>query len=301
MIASLLPAWLTGLLTLFSLSAMITFWFLLMLPGVLLRCVPIHRVQRLASRYCVWIARNWVGSNALMLRLLHPVRWQVVMEGEMEPSASYLLVSNHQSWADILVLFDVFHRRTPFARFFLKRDLLYVPIIGVVCWAMDFPFMTRKAGRSDLETTRRACEIYREVPVTVVNFLEGTRFNAAKHAATQSPFSKLLRPKAGGLAYTLNAMGDQFAGIVDVTIEYIPVARPLAWSWLSGEQADLKLHVRVLPVPLHLVQGDYGQDHAHRVAVQEWLTTLWEEKDQRLQQGLTRPADSHLGFEDGVS
>ncbi len=294
MIATLFPAWFTGLLTLLSLMLMITFWFIVMLPGVLLRCVPIYRVQRLASRYCVWIARNWVGSNALMLRLLHPVRWQVSFDGDMDPRRSYLLVSNHQSWADILVIFDVFHRRTPFARFFLKRDLLYVPIVGLVCWAMDFPFMTRKAGRSDLETTRRACEIYREVPVTVVNFLEGTRFTEAKRAATGSPYERLLHPKAGGVAYTLNAMGDQFAGIVDVTIEYSPSEKELAWSWLSGQQADLRLHVRVLPVPEQLLAGDYMQDAAHREAVKTWLADLWAEKNQRLVQGLA--SNERLGY-----
>lgn len=299
MIASFLPAPLVGLLTLFSFSAMLVFWFLLMLPGVLLRCVPVYRVQRLASRYCVWIARNWVGSNVLMLRLLHPVRWQIVMEGDMHPAKSYLLISNHQSWADILVIFDVFHCRTPFARFFLKRDLLYVPIVGVVCWAMDFPFMTRSAGRADLETTRRACELYREAPVTVVNFLEGTRFTETKRAATQSPYRRLLRPKTGGLAYTLNAMGDQFAGIVDVTIDYTPVPQALAWSWLSGQQADLQLHVRVLPVPQELLEGDYARDAAHREAVQAWLGRVWEEKDRRLQQGLQGPADT-LGYQDGL-
>lgn len=286
MIAAVFPAWFTGVVTLLSLIAIITFWFLLMLPGVILRLVPIHRVQRLASRYCVRVATNWVASNVLVLRLLHRVNWEVDVEGELDPKRSYLLVSNHQSWADILVLFDVFHQRAPFARFFLKRDLMYVPIVGVVCWAMDFPFMTRRADGNDLATTRRACELYREVPVTVVNFLEGTRFTPDKHASTQSPYRRLLRPKAGGIAYTLNAMGDHFAGIVDVTVEYVPTQRALAWSWLCGEQADVKLHIAVRPVPEHLLDGDYATDPAHRAAVQAWLHELWTEKDARLHAGL---------------
>jgi 1-acyl-sn-glycerol-3-phosphate acyltransferase len=276
---SILPAWFTGVLTFLLLIASLCFWFLLMLPGVLVRCVPVHRVQRLASRFCVWIARNWVGTNAVILRLLHPVQWQLEVEGELDPRRSYLLVSNHQSWADIPVLFDVFHRRTPFARFFLKRDLLYVPIIGVVCWAMDFPFMTRKSGSRDLEATRRACELYREVPVTVVNFLEGTRCTPAKRASTGSPYARLLQPKAGGIAYTLNAMGDQFAGIIDATLMYQPTTRPLAWSWICGEQSQLKLHIRVRPVPLELLQGS---EAARRGQLQAWLQEIWQEKDARL-------------------
>lgn len=282
MLAALAPAWFTGAVTLLMFIVIITFWFLVMLPGVLLRCLPIHRVQRLASRYCVWIATNWVATDRLMLRLLHRVQWQLEIEGELDPRRSYLLLSNHQSWADILVLFDVFHGRTPFARFFLKRDLLWVPIVGVVCWAMDFPFMTRKAGASDLATTRRACELYREVPVTVVNFLEGTRFTPEKHARSKSPYARLLKPKAGGVAYTLGAMGDQFAGIIDVTLQYEPAAKPLAWSWLSGEQGRVRLHAVVREVPVELLQGDYQKDPAHRERVQRWLHQLWSEKDARL-------------------
>lgn len=286
MFAALLPAGLTGILTLLATVAVLCFWFLVMLPGVLLRCVPIHRVQRLASRFCVWVATNWVGSNARLFRLLHRVDWQVDIDNSLgaplDPRRSYLLVANHQSWADILVLFDVFHRRTPFARFFMKRDLLYVPIVGQVCWAMDMPFMTRTAGGTDLETTRRTCELYREVPVTVVNFLEGTRCTPQKHASSRSPYNRLLKPKAGGIAYTLNAMGDQFAALIDVTLEYQPTTRALAWSWLRGEQSALRIHVKVRPVPAHLLDGDYLKDSEHRERVQGWLHELWSEKDARL-------------------
>ncbi len=279
---SLIPSWLRGSLTFVLLVAVLCFWFVVMLPAVLLRLVPVYRVQRLASRLCVAVAECWVASNARLLRLLHPLRWQIDIDAALDPRKSYLLVANHQSWADIPVIFDAFHRKTPFARFFMKRDLLYVPIIGQVCWAMDMPFMTRRAGGSDIETTRRACAVYREVPVTVVNFLEGTRFTPAKHADTTSPYARLLRPKSGGLSYTLEAMGEQFAGILDVTVDYQPTTRPLAWSWLCGEQSELTLHARLRPVPLHLLQPGGRFD---RNGLQDWLHALWLEKDARLVAG----------------
>ena len=118
--------------------------------------------------------------------------------------------------------------------------------------------------------------------MTVVNFLEGTRFTPSKQAATRSPYQRLLKPKSGGLAYTLNAMGDQFAGIIDVTVEYVPTTRALAWSWLCGEQADVRLHVLVRPVPQPLLTGDYQADPQYRAQVQAWLHTIWCEKDARL-------------------
>lgn len=287
MVSMLLPAWVVGVLTFVTMFVALIFWFVAMLPGILLRLLPSYRLQRLASRYCVWIARNWVGTNQLIFRALHDVPnptayGEVDFHGEFDPGKSYLLLCNHQSWADILILFDVFHARTPFLRFFLKRDLIWVPIIGLVCWAMDFPFMTRRSGAADREATRRACSVYREAPVTVVNFLEGTRFTEAKRIARKSPHRHLLRPKSGGLAYTLDAMGEQFAGVLDVTLCYQSTERNLLWSWLCGEQGHVRLNVDLIPVPAELLHGDYGSDLAYRERIQAWANSLWLRKDARL-------------------
>lgn len=294
MISMLLPPWVVGLLTFALMLGALLFWFTAMLPGILLRLLPVYAVQRLASRYCVWMARNWVASNQLILRVLHDVAnpdayGEVDCHARLEPGKSYLLLCNHQSWADILILFDVFHARTPFPRFFLKRDLLWLPIIGLVCWAMDFPFMTRKSGAADRAATRKACAVYRHDPVTVVNFLEGTRFTEAKRRARNSPHRHLLRPKSGGLAYTLDAMGEQFAGVLDVTVCYQPTERNLAWSWLCGEQAHVRLSIDLIPVPTDLLHGDYDSEPAYRQQVQAWVNGLWLRKDARLETLLNRP------------
>lgn len=301
MLAILLPAPLFGALKFLAMLAALLFWAAVILPGVLLKLLPHPPLQRAAGRWCVGVAEQWVATNALLYRLLQPMHQQVELRGSLEPGRNYLLVCNHQSWADIPVLFDLFHGRTPFPRFFLKQELKVVPIIGQVCWAMDFPFMKRHSraavaanpalGREDLEATRRACEIFRTEPVTVVNFLEGTRFTEAKRVEKRSPYRHLLRPKSAGLAFTLNAMGEQFAGVLDVTLAYRPTDKPLLWSWLCGEQDGLSVQVDVLPVPQELLQGDYEADPEHRARVQAWVNSLWARKDARLERMLgERPA-----------
>lgn len=287
MLSRLLPRPVIGVLTFVVMCPSLFLWSGLMIPAMLLKLVPVFTLQRWCSRYCVWSARRWVGTNQLIFRALHGLPrpdcyGELQLEQALLRGRSYLLVSNHQSWADILVLFNSFHGRVPFLRFFLKQDLMYVPIIGLVCWAMDFPFMTRKSGAADIATTRRACEVYKLDPVTVVNFLEGTRFTPAKHAAKQSPFTHLLRPKAAGLSYTLNAMGEQFEGLIDVTLAYCPTSRSILWSWLCGEQNHVRLHARVLPLPQDLLSGDYAGDAAFRARFQAWVNTLWAEKDAAL-------------------
>jgi 1-acyl-sn-glycerol-3-phosphate acyltransferase len=270
-------------------------WSSLMLPGIVLKLVPVFAVQRAASRYCVWNARRWVGTNQLIFRALHGLPeadayGHLSLDGALRPGQSYLLICNHQSWADILVLFNSFHGRVPFLRFFLKRDLIYVPIVGLVCWAMDFPFMTRKSGAADIATTRKACAVYKLDPVTVVNFLEGTRFSAPKLAAKPSGLQHLLRPKAAGLSYTLNAMGEQFAGLIDVTLCYGPTRRTLLWSWPCGEQRAVQVHATVRPLPVDLLAGDYARDADFKARFQAWVNGLWAAKDRLLDSLRARPA-----------
>src|SRR6185436_13395597 len=103
-------------------------------------------------------------------------------------------------------------------------------LLGLAWWALDFPFMKRYtkqqlakrpelAGR-DIEATRRACAKFMHIPVSIMNFVEGTRFTRAKHDSQESPFQFLLKPKAGGVAFVLDAMGRALQSILDVTIVY---------------------------------------------------------------------------------
>jgi 1-acyl-sn-glycerol-3-phosphate acyltransferase len=301
MFSVIFPPTIIGILTAVVVSAWMVVAFLVLSPAVLLKLLPYGPLQRSCSRWCIWVATNWVRGNKVLFRLLHAVQWDVDLRTPIEPGKNYLLIANHQSWADILVLCDIFHARAPFPRFFLKWELIYMPIIGVACWAMDFPFMRRHGRRAlknnpelrnqDLETTRRACALYRTEPVTVINFLEGTRFTHAKRVARQSPFRHLLRPKAGGMSFTLNAMGEQFAGILDVTIAYRPTNKPLLLSFAMGEQNQLAVHVDLLPVPQELMAGDYENDAEYRRRFQTWINSIWSRKDARLERMLAaRPA-----------
>lgn len=301
MFSVLLPAPVVGAVTFVALLATTIAAFVMLIPGIVLKLIPWTPLQRACSRYCVWIAINWVSNNKIVFRLLHAVQWNIDIRTAIQPGKNYLLIANHQSWADILLVFDLCHLRSPFPRFFLKQELMYVPIIGVACWAMDFPFMKRHSREAlaanpalrneDIEATRKACELYRSEPVTVVNFLEGTRFSEAKRVQNKSPYRHLLRPKAAGMSFTLNTMGDQFAGVIDATICYQPTKKPLLWSFCCGEQDQLSVHIDVLPIPQELISGDYEHDPAFRARFQSWVNGIWMRKDARLERMLnTRPA-----------
>ena len=250
-------------------------------------------VQRTLRAGMHWIAESWIATNSFWMDLVRPIRWDVQGLEQLDMQHSYLVTSNHQSWADILVLQYQFNRRMPFLKFFLKQELIWVPVIGLCWWALEFPFMKRfskeylarhpeKRGQ-DLLTTRRACQRYRSNPVSVFNFLEGTRFTPAKHAQQQSPFRHLLKPRAGGIAFVIDAMGEQLSALVDVTIHY-PDGRPSFWDLLAGNIHRVVLRIDARPIPEPFLGHDYEQDDDYRLAFQQWVNRLWQDKDALLQQ-----------------
>jgi len=268
--------------------------FATMLPFALLKlAVPAKPVRRFCDHALTALASKWVAFNDLIMATVARTRWDVAGLDNLNPRGWYLVSSNHQTWSDILVLQKVFRGRIPFLKFFLKAELIWVPVIGLAWWALDFPFMKRgkTGGRSDLETTRRACEKFKLIPTSVINFVEGTRYTPAKHARQKSPYRHLLKPKAGGMAVALVTMGEDFDALLDVTIAY-PRGTPTFWDLLCGRMEEVVVRVEARPIPPQLVGGDLSRDPVFRTGVQEWIGEMWEKKDRQLDELLPPAAQA---------
>ena len=238
------------------------------------------------------IAEDWVRTWSRILRILTPsLRWSVHMPEELDPQGWHLLLANHQSWVDILVLFHIFHLRLPFLRFFLKYELLYFPFLGLACKALNMPFMKRYSHAylarhpqqrgADLARTRTACAHFQDQPVAIVNFLEGTRLSADKHAQQNSPYRYLLRPKTGGIAFVLQALGNKMDRVLDITIAY-PEGTPTLWDLACGRLHHVVVEVEQRPIPMDCRHGDYERDKDYQQRFQAWIAGLWQNKDRRL-------------------
>lgn len=265
------------------LAANILLIFSAMMPFALTKLLlPAVPVRRLMDRVLNALAQTWIGVNGWWMALVQRTDWQVSGLDGLQQRAWYLVSSNHQTWVDILVLQRVFAGRIPFLKFFLKRELMYVPFMGLAWWALDFPFMRRGGGRrdfgKDLAATRKSCERFRMIPTSVINFLEGTRRTPEKHAAQRSPYRHLLKPKVGGLAMALAVMGDRFNAYLDVTIVY-PKGAPTFWDLLSGRLEQVVVRVRELSIPTTLAEGSYASDPGYRRELQNWVLEMWAEKD----------------------
>ncbi|WP_436306429.1 MULTISPECIES: acyltransferase [unclassified Variovorax] len=261
--------------------------FTLMVPPALVKLiVPAGSVRTGCDRILNTLATGWVAVNNAWIAPACPAPWRIRGLEGLNRRGWYLVSSNHQSWVDILVLQRAFHGRIPFLKFFLKRELIWVPVIGLAWWALDFPFMKRGRGRNahrgDLAATRRSCEKFKRVPTAVINFAEGTRFTAAKHAAQNSSYRHLLEPRTGGLGVALATMGERFEAMLDVTIVY-PEGTPSFWALLCGKVKAVTVDVRRCAIPPSLLGGDSSGDRAHRQRIREWVEAQWAEKDRLIQ------------------
>ena len=256
--------------------------------------LPGQAARDACSRGVMWVAEFWAENCKRIFALLTPTHWDIRGNAELRRDRSYLVISNHQSWVDIPALVQAFNRRTPYFKFFLKQQLIWVPFLGLAFWALDYPFMKRYSKAflqknphmkgKDLEITKAACEKFKRLPVTVVNFLEGTRFTPAKQAQQQSPYRYLLKPKAGGVAFVLATLGEQIDAVLDVTLVYPEGKAPGFWALLSGQVDKVIVDIQTRNLAAELWQGDYQNDPVFRQYMQDWVTQLWQEKDARIAQ-----------------
>ncbi len=268
-------------------------------------CIPVYVLILLKLIVPSWRTRvaeemvhfcgKWVQGVVWLQRHFLPTRWEIKYEGEFSPESSCLVTANHQSWVDIPVLLVVLFGRVPFPRFFLKRQLLLLPLLGPVWWGLDYPALRRHSREylarhperadDDFRTVRRMCRRYHDLPASIINFVEGTRFSATKHARQETPYRHLLRPRAGGASFALSAMEGSVTRLVDLTIAY-PAGKPAFLSYLAGELPLVRVRARSLEIPRELLQGDYLQDGEYRARFQDYLRGLWEEKDRTLDEML---------------
>ncbi|MBW1898503.1 MAG: acyltransferase [Deltaproteobacteria bacterium] len=288
---SFLPGIIRGILALImvTLNIMVlctTLFFIAFLKLI----IPFKFWRKLCDTTLIFISTTWVRNNALITKLMHRINWEVEGVETLDKNEWYIVISNHQTWVDIPVLQTIFLGRIPFLKFFLKKELIWVPMLGISWWALDFPFMKRYSQEflrkyphlkgKDIEITRKACQKFKTKPVAVMNFMEGTRFTKTKKEKQNSPYKHLLKPKAGGIAFVFSSMGEHLNSIVDVTIAYPEGIRNF-WEFMCGKVTHIKVRVQTRPITQDLL-GDYFNDPVFRENFQIWVNELWEKKDNEI-------------------
>jgi 1-acyl-sn-glycerol-3-phosphate acyltransferase len=255
---------------------------------------PTEGIRDSIRDFLARLPETWISINNTLFSFYdHPV-WDIEIPEELDHKGCYLVSSNHQSWVDILVLQRCFNRRLPFFRFFIKRQLIWVPFLGVAWWALDMPFMRRDSkeklarhpGRKgrDLENARKACEKFRNIPVAMTNFPEGTRFSIEKRDRKKSPYRNLLLPRIGGIGQVLYALEEQLDALIDVTIVY-PSGQageqaPTFWQLLSGRIPKIIVRAKKRLIPPELLGRNFRTDREFRRELETWMDQIWRDKDE---------------------
>ncbi|WP_416307708.1 acyltransferase [Neptunicella sp. SCSIO 80796] len=266
---------------------------LIILLGLVKLVIPLPPVRKLLTSLLNYCMHGFGIVSVAFINLTNKVEWDEQAEGEFDRHGWYLIMANHVSWIDIFLLARFAAHRMPATKFFIKQELLWVPFIGLGSWALDMPFMKRYSREfvakyphlkgKDIEATHKACEKFKLTPTTIVNFVEGTRFTPYKHQKSQSPYTHLLPPKAGGVAFTLAAMGELFSNLVDITIVFPHNKSNVMYEMLCGRLHKVVIRARVLPIDDRII-GDYFNDSVFRYRFQAWLNQLWHDKDKLTEQ-----------------
>lgn len=266
------------------------------IPIWLMGATKIMTGADIADKTVIKIANYWINSNNALIDTILPKKdWRISLPDDVHTDGQYLLVSNHQSWVDTSIVQYISENRLPLTRFFTKFELIYIPIVGQTFYFLDFPMMRRHSKQAvaknpalagkDIIEAKRACALLKDKPFTLLNYLEGTRFTIKKRKAQQSPYTHLLKPRAGGLALAINALGDEIDGILDMTIVY-PDGVPSYGDLWQGNIKRLGVDVRHIEIPNELLvslkNGGYEEDKATKEQMFAWVEQLWLEKDKRI-------------------
>lgn len=269
-------------------------WGTLVFLGGMLKFVAFGEGRRRSILLAAWFGERWVGGDKLIFETMLDTKWRFTGLEDLRRDGHYLVISNHLSWIDIFAAFFAF-RRGPFIRFFIKQVLIWFPIAGQACWALEFPFMRRytpeylarhpeKRG-ADLETTRLACQRYRTIPVTILNYAEGTRYTKEKHARQQSPYRYLLKPRVGGIGFVLASMAGQLDAVYDMTVIY-PGGDVNFWEFVCNRVPWVEVRIRRLDVPREFCSDAITEPGEMRDRFKAWMEELWRQKDQTIAEAI---------------
>lgn len=247
--------------------------------------IPIKRIRYFCTSAVQYSVSLWVSFVILITKLFSPTKIDFEQDTELDSTGSYLIVCNHKSWLDTVILMMAFHKKVAFPKFFMKFQIFFVPVLGLIAWALEFPAMRRhskdyiiqhpeKKGQ-DIRKTFEYCKSLSVRPTTIVNFVEGTRSTSSK--LKNSNYENLLNPKAGGIAVILKSFSDRMTGILNTTIVYDNPNQTL-WDFMVRKTKKIKVRVEFIPVS-EVPLGDYFNDEKDKRNFQNWLNKLWQNND----------------------
>ena len=279
-----------GILTFFAILIILTFAVTLLTIVNIPRIIPNKNLKVSLGSISNTMGSATVASITTALKILHKLEWDFQIPEDVNADTWYIAMSNHQSWADIFILLAAGHKKIPLLKFFMKKELQWIPIIYLVHKTIDMPFLNRHSRaqiqanpelkKIDFENAKIAAKRFSRNPSTAFSFAEGTRFTLQKHAAQESPYSNLLKPKVGALAIALSGM-PQVNTLVDFTVMYSSEKRS-TWDFLCGDLSKAKVVAKTYSLPDTLKNRSFEKEDGFRKNFQKFVDEIWLNKEQTI-------------------
>lgn len=265
----------------------------IMILGIIRFILPIPFLIKIIEKCNLALYRVWVFDNSLILRLTNRITWHITGDPIPYIDNSCVVISNHLSWADIIILCCVFRGHIPTTKFFMKHSLIYIPFVGLACYALGMPFLRRysrekllkdpKLRQADINTTKKACRRLALSPSSLINFVEGTRYTPVKAKLARSQYKHLMPPKAASVAIALGEIGKDIDYVFNTTLAYPENCYPRKpfIDMINGRLKDVYADVRIIKTSPEIT-GDYLGDKEYKHAFTMHLRDLWNEKDERI-------------------
>ena len=250
--------------------------------------IPFKSFKIFLSKVSNYIGDLTVYGLKIIMLLMHGNNIEIIDDGEeFDQNDWYMAMSNHQSWADIFVLLVSANYKIPLLKFFMKKELWWIPFVFLANQTLNMPFVNRHSKEEieknpglrtrDYENTIKSCKRFLRSPSTIFSYAEGTRFTQDKHSSQNSPYKNLLAPKIGGMATALSAM-PEINTLIDYSLVYKSKKRG-AWNFLTGEMKQVKVLVTKHKIPESLKGKNYSEDYQYREDFKNWIDSIWQQKD----------------------
>ena len=289
----ILKSFLIGLTTFFLIIFVLVIGFgtltIINIPRII---IPLRSFKIFLSKVSNVIGDITVYWVKLTMILMHGNNIELIGDDkEFKMDEWYMAMSNHQSWADIFVLLVSANYKIPLLKFFMKKELWWIPFVFLANKTLNMPFVNRHSKEEvkknpslrtkDFENTIKSCKRFLRSPSTIFSYAEGTRFTRDKHEKQNSPYKNLLKPKVGGMATALSAM-PKVNTLIDYSLIYKTNKRS-AWDFLTGEMRHVKVYVKKYEIPESLKNRNYSTDEQYREDFKVWIESIWAEKDEDIE------------------
>lgn len=245
----------------------LSIWLIPLLAFSIIKIVVrIQPVTYLCNQVLEFIYRAAVRVDTIWMK--HVIGIQIHIKGQLPDHPAPIIVSNHQTWFDIPVIQHTVTDHGPILKFLIKRQLVWVPIIGWICYALNFPRLYRGQGENareqDYAAIKAASGTLSAERGALLIFAEGTRFTPRKHDLQSSPYQHLLHPRPGGLKIALETAPPD-TPVVDLTVVYRNGEKNF-WRGLHGACPNIDVTIRTY----------FASDITD---ARLWLDNRWREKD----------------------